>query len=74
MRFPPAVLERFAQTLPGKLVLVPHDQSELPIGAIYRAAVRPAAPSTSRCGSPAAREPSPNQVRSSGSRAAAACS
>src|SRR5438094_518134 len=41
-RFPPAVLERFAQTLPGKPVLVAHDKSELPIGVIYRAAVRPA--------------------------------
>jgi hypothetical protein len=41
-RFPPAVLERFAQTLPGKPVLIAHDKSELPIGVIYRAAVRPA--------------------------------
>jgi len=41
-RFPPAVLERFAQTLPGKPVLVAHDKSELPIGVIYRAQVRPA--------------------------------
>jgi len=41
-QFPAAVLERFSQTLPGKPVLVAHDKSELPIGMIYRAAVRPA--------------------------------
>src|SRR5207244_9627562 len=41
-RFPPAVLERFAERLPGKPVLIAHDKGELPIGVIYRAAVRPA--------------------------------
>ena len=35
-RFPPAVLARFAQTLPGKPVLIAHDKSELPIGAHVR--------------------------------------
>src|SRR6266446_5031463 len=41
-RFPAAVLERFAQTLPGKPVLNAHDKGELPIGVIYRGSVRPA--------------------------------
>jgi hypothetical protein len=43
-RFTPAVLERFAQTLPGKPVLVAHDKRALPIGLVYRAQVRPARP------------------------------
>ena len=41
-RFTPAVLERFARTLPGKPVLVAHDKRALPIGLVYRAQVRPA--------------------------------
>src|SRR5438445_8729336 len=41
-RFPKGVLERFAQTLPGKPVLVAHEKGALPIGLIYRAQVRPA--------------------------------
>ena len=43
-RFTPAVLERFARTLPGKPVLVAHEKRELPIGLVYRAQVRPARP------------------------------
>jgi hypothetical protein len=42
-RFPPAILERLAETLVGKPLLIGHDKSGLPSGLFYRAHTRPAA-------------------------------
>lgn len=43
-RFPVPVLERFAQTLPGKSLLITHDKRQPASGLIYDARVRTALP------------------------------
>jgi hypothetical protein len=43
-QFPPAVLSRLAETLPGKPLLVAHQKEALPTGLVFRARARQATP------------------------------